>query len=74
VDYCRKKLILLLSHRIKRIDDSWFKSFFYGDFSNASTRCSVKCLRGHKLFFDLIFAVDFTRILASIVSCFHCVS
>jgi hypothetical protein len=44
MDCCKKKSILLLSHRIKRIEDSWFKLFFYGDFSNALISCSVKCL------------------------------
>jgi hypothetical protein len=52
---CREILVYLLSHQIKRFEDSWFKSFFRGDFSNAPTRCSVKCLWGYKLFFDLIF-------------------
>jgi hypothetical protein len=35
---------LLLSHRIKRLEESWFKSFFHGGFLNMPTSCSVKCL------------------------------
>jgi hypothetical protein len=32
----------LLSRRIKRLEDSWFKSLTCGDFSNVATSCSVK--------------------------------
>jgi hypothetical protein len=38
------KANLFLSHRIKRLEDSWFKLFSLGGFLNVSTRCSVKCL------------------------------
>jgi hypothetical protein len=37
-------LVSFLSHRIKRLEYSWFKSHFCVDFPNAPTRCSVKCL------------------------------
>jgi hypothetical protein len=33
--------VMLLSHRIKRLEDLWFKSLFHGDFLNALSRCSV---------------------------------
>jgi hypothetical protein len=49
---------VLLSHRIKRLEDSRSKSFFRGSFSNTPTRSSVKWLRGDKLFFESIFVVD----------------
>jgi hypothetical protein len=49
VNRCREKLVLLSSHRIKRLENSWFKLLSHGDFLNASTRCSLNCLRGHKL-------------------------
>jgi hypothetical protein len=49
-----------------------FKLLSRGDFLNVFTRCSVKCLRGYKLSFDLIFIVDLARIHTSIVSCFRC--
>jgi hypothetical protein len=68
----REILVYLLSHRIKRLEDSWFKLFFHGDFLNTSTRCSVKCLWGHKLSFDLIFIIDLACVLASTVSYFRC--
>jgi hypothetical protein len=44
----------------------------HGDFSNAPTRCSVKCLWGYKLFFDLIFIVDLARVFADTDLCFRC--
>jgi hypothetical protein len=63
-----------LSHRIKRLEVSWFKSLFRGGFLNAPTRCSVKCLCGYKLFFDPIFIVDLARSLASTVLYLRCSS
>jgi hypothetical protein len=33
-----------LSHRIKRLEDLWFKSLFNCDFLNVPTSCSVKYL------------------------------
>jgi hypothetical protein len=42
VDHCREFSVNLLSHRIKRLEDLWFKSLSCGDLLNASTRCSVK--------------------------------
>jgi hypothetical protein len=33
---------LFLSHRIKRLEDSWFKLFSLGGFLNTPTSCSVK--------------------------------
>jgi hypothetical protein len=65
-------LVLLLSYRIKKLEDSWFKLLFRSDFLNTPTRYSVKCIRGHKLFFDSIFIVDLGRGLASSIPCFHC--
>jgi hypothetical protein len=44
----------LLSHRIESLEDLWSKSFSRGSFPNTPTRCSVKCLRGDKLFFESI--------------------
>jgi hypothetical protein len=35
----------------------WSKWFSRGSFSNTPTRCSVKCLRGYKLFFESISCV-----------------
>jgi hypothetical protein len=34
--------VLISSHRIKRLEDSWFKSFSHGNFLNASIRCLMK--------------------------------
>jgi hypothetical protein len=62
-------LVIFLSHQIKRLEDSWFKSFFRGDFSSTPTRCLVKCLCGYKLLFDLIFIIDLTRVLAGTDLC-----
>jgi hypothetical protein len=42
---------VLLSHRIKSLEDLWSKSFSRGSFPNTPTKCSVKCLREDKLFF-----------------------
>jgi hypothetical protein len=36
--------VILLSHWIKRLEDSWFKLLSHGDFLNTPTRCSVKYL------------------------------
>jgi hypothetical protein len=36
--------VIFLSHQIERLEDSWFKSLSHGEFLNAPTRCSVKCL------------------------------
>jgi hypothetical protein len=52
--------VLISSHRTKRLEDSWFKSLSCGNFPNTPTRCSVKCLKGYKLFFELISIVDLT--------------
>jgi hypothetical protein len=71
VDGCREKLVSFLSHRIKRLEGSWFKLLSCSDFSNAPTRCSVKFLLGYKLFFDLIFIIDLARGHVSIISCFR---
>jgi hypothetical protein len=60
-----------LSHRIKKLEDLWFKLLFYGDFLNVATRCSMKFLWGYKLLFDLILIVDLARILAGSDSCFR---
>jgi hypothetical protein len=38
------ELVLFLGHRIKRLEGLWFKSLSRGDFPNAATKCSVKCL------------------------------
>jgi hypothetical protein len=43
--------IFVLSHRIKRLKDLWFKLLSRGNFLNTPTRCSVKCLRGYKTVF-----------------------
>jgi hypothetical protein len=43
-----------------------------GDFLNASTRCSVKYLRGYKSIFDLIFIASLARGLSTTVPCFYC--
>jgi hypothetical protein len=68
---CRWSPVLFLSHRIKRLEDSWFKSHSHGGFPNTSTRCSVKCLWGYKSIFDLIFIVSLARVLANTVSFFR---
>jgi hypothetical protein len=44
VDCCRVKAGLLLSYRIKKLKVFEFKLLSYGDFLNAPTRCSVKCM------------------------------
>jgi hypothetical protein len=44
VNYCREKLVYLLSQRIKRLEVSWFKLYSHGGFLNTFNRCSVKCL------------------------------
>jgi hypothetical protein len=64
--------VMFLSCRIKNLEVLWFQLFSSGDFSNALTRSSVKCIRGLKLSFDLIFITSLTRILTSINSCFRC--
>jgi hypothetical protein len=69
MDVCRWFPVLLLSHRIKRPEDLWFKSYFHGDFPNSSTRCSVKCLWGSNMFFRSIFIIDLARCLASTIPC-----
>jgi hypothetical protein len=50
---------VLLSHRIESLENLWSKSFSHGSFPNTPTRCSVKCLRWDKLFFELILPVGF---------------
>jgi hypothetical protein len=60
-----------LSHRIESLEDLWSKSFSRGSFPNTPTRCSVKCLRGGKLFFELISVVDLARGLASTILYFR---
>jgi hypothetical protein len=72
VDRCREMPIKFLSHRIKRLEDSWFKLLFCDDFSNTSIKCLVKYLWGYKLFFESIFIVDLARSLASTVPYFRC--
>jgi hypothetical protein len=44
VNRCREISVYLLSRRIKRLEDSLFKSLSRSDFSNAPTRRSVKCM------------------------------
>jgi hypothetical protein len=44
VNCCREKPVLFSSYRIKKLEVSEFKLFSHGDFSNAPTRCWVKCL------------------------------
>jgi hypothetical protein len=65
------KPVLLLSHQIKSLKDSWSKLFFRGSFMNTSTSCSVKYLRGDKLFFESIFVIDLSCGLMSTVPCFR---
>jgi hypothetical protein len=36
--------VILLSRRIKRIDDSWFKMCSHGDLPNTPIRCTIKYL------------------------------
>jgi hypothetical protein len=48
-------LVFVLSHRIKSLEDLWSKLFSRGSFSNTSIKCSVKYLRGDKLFFESIY-------------------
>jgi hypothetical protein len=36
----------------------WSKLFSHGSFPNTHTKCSVKCLRGDKLFLSQVFVVD----------------
>jgi hypothetical protein len=72
VNRCREKLVLLSSHRIKRLEDSWFKLLSHGDFLNASTRCSLNCLWGHKLILIHFFVISLAQGLASIALCFRC--
>jgi hypothetical protein len=56
----------------KNLEGLAFNLLSRGDFPNAPTRYSVKCLRGYKLFFDLILIVDLARSLASTVLYFRC--
>jgi hypothetical protein len=65
---------MILESPAKRLEDLWFKLLSRSDFLNALIRCSVKCLRGYKLFFDSIYVVDLARILISTVLCFRCSS
>jgi hypothetical protein len=61
-----------LSYRIEKLEVSWFELLSRGVFLNASTRYSVKYLRGSKLLFEPFFIVDLARGLANTVSCFRC--
>jgi hypothetical protein len=54
---------MFLSHRMRRLEVSLSGLYFCGDFSNAPTSCSVKYLRGYKLFFELISIIDLTEVL-----------
>jgi hypothetical protein len=65
-------LVMILELSDKKIESSWFKSFFHSDFLNASIRCSVKYLCGYKLFFDPIFVIDLAPGLADTDSYFCC--
>jgi hypothetical protein len=47
--------VFVLSHRIKSLEDLWSKSFSCGSFPNTPIKCSVKYLRGDKLFFESIY-------------------
>jgi hypothetical protein len=42
VDGCREKSVSFLSHRIKRLDGSWFKLFSRGDFLNVVLLASFR--------------------------------
>jgi hypothetical protein len=66
------KPVFVLSYWIKRLKILRSKLHSHGDFLNALISCSVKCLRGYKLFFDLISVVDLVQDLASTVQCFRC--
>jgi hypothetical protein len=47
---------VLLSDRIESIEYLWSKSFSRGSFPNTPTSCSVKYLRGYKLFLTRFFS------------------
>jgi hypothetical protein len=62
-----------LSHRIESLEDLWSKLFSHGSFPNTPTRCSVKCLRGDKLFFESILPrLKTRRILPGLETCPFC--
>jgi hypothetical protein len=50
-------LVCLLSCRIKKLEESWSKSFSSGSFLNTPTRCSMKCPRGDKLFLSRVLSL-----------------
>jgi hypothetical protein len=56
----------------KKLKVFLFELLSHGGSSNTSASCSVKYLCRYKSFIDPIFVVDFARVLADIISCFHC--
>jgi hypothetical protein len=63
VDCCIEETGLVLSHRIKGLKFFSSELLFHGGFRNASTSCSVKCLKWLKLCFGPIFIANLTRAL-----------
>jgi hypothetical protein len=57
----------------KKLEGLTFNLLSRSDFLNLSTRCSVKCPRGYKLFFDPILIVDLACSLISTLPCFAAV-
>jgi hypothetical protein len=68
------KPVSLLNHRIKRLEFSYSVLYFHGGFLNTPVSCSVKCVRGLELPFDLFLGtvVSHLTLLVSIVV-FRCV-
>jgi hypothetical protein len=62
---------VLLSHRIDSLEDLCSKLFSRSSFSDTSTKCSVKCLRGDKLFLSRVLVVDLLCDLISSSPCLH---
>jgi hypothetical protein len=64
--------VLFLNCWIEKLKVLLFKLVTYGDFLNTPSRCSVKCLWGYRLFFDLIFVINLARSFTGIDLCFRC--
>jgi hypothetical protein len=60
---------VLLSHRIESVKNLWSKLFSEGSFSNTSSKYSVKCPRGDKLFSESFRVVGLSHDDTSTIPC-----
>jgi hypothetical protein len=59
------------SLRVESLEDLWSKLFFRSSFSNTPTKCSVKWLKGDKLFLSRVFVVYLLGGLISTSQCLY---